>query len=75
MFEAERYVTVLEASAAAVCFQVDVTFCKVPFAALLRWRLFRSCCFCLLSTCLHSLSLQNVLFGHVGHSLRRLQVN
>lgn len=77
MFEADRYVTM---SLKAVCFQVNVTFGQVPFVVFLRLHSFQSVCFCSLrrcvkSTCLHGPSLQTFLFGHVGHSLRRLQVN
>lgn len=45
MFEAERYVTMVEPSAAAVCFKLNVTFCGVPFVTLLQFDLLRYFCF------------------------------
>lgn len=45
MFGAERYVTTFEPSAAAVCFQLNVTFRGVSFVTLLQFDLFRHFCF------------------------------
>lgn len=41
MFGAERYVTMFEPSAAAVCFQLNLTFRGVPFVMLLQFDLLR----------------------------------
>lgn len=45
MFGAERYVLVFAPSAAAVCFELNVTFWGVPFVTLLPFDLLRHFCF------------------------------
>lgn len=62
MFGAERYVTMFEPSAAAVCFKLNVTFCGVRLVTRLQFDLLRHLCFselysCVNWTCLLSLGL------------------